>query len=127
MFLVTLVALAVLVASIAGFSPKATAYASEDDASTDGIKLELNSVDELAGKRIGMVNGSNFDKLLLDNVKGVSQDDIYYFNNNPETIGALKAGKVDAVINDSPLAQLAVNKNDDIGLLPEYVVDDSYG
>ena len=73
------------------------------------------------------MNGAYFDKLVLENVKGVSQDDIYYFSNNPETIGALVAGKVDAIINDSPLAQLAVNKNDGIGLLPDYIVDDSYG
>ena len=127
MLLVALVLLAVLVASVTGFAPKAMADASEDGANADGAELEFPSVAELAGKRIGVVNGSTFDKLVLENVKGVSQDDIYYFSNNPETIGALEAGKVDAIINDSPLAQLAVNKNDGIGLLPDYIVDDSYG
>ena len=125
--LVVLTVLAALVASMAGFAPKAMADASEDGANAGDVELEFTSVADLAGKRIGITNGSYFDELLLENVKGVSQKDIYHFNNNPETIGALQAGKVDAVVNDSPLSQLAVNKNDGIALLPEYVVDDRYG
>ena len=124
--LVTLVMMAVLIASVAGFATKAMADESEDGANADGVELELTSIDELAGKRIGIVSGTYFDELLLENVKGVSQNDIYYFNTNAEVIGALKAGKVDATINDSPIAQLAVNRNDGIGLLLDYVVDDSY-
>ena len=125
--LATLVVLAALVASIVGFAPKAMADASENGASADGAKLEFTSVSELAGKRIGIVSGTRFDELVLDAVKGVSQDDIYYYNSNAEAIGALREGKVDAVINDSPIAQLAVNKNDGISILPDYMVSDSYG
>ena len=89
--------------------------------------LEITSLGELAGKKLGMLSGSHFDQLLIDTVEGISQGDIYYFNNNSEIVGALKNEKIDAMITDSPIALLAVNKNEGIGIIPEYVVEDHYG
>lgn len=89
--------------------------------------LEMKSPKELAGKKIGMANGGAFDILVKQNVKGVSTDDILYFNSNAEMIGALKAGKIDAVVTDSPIAELAVSKNEGIGIIPEPIVEDHYG
>ena len=120
-------ALALLLAAIPGFAQKAMADESADAANPKQVALEINSLNELAGKKIGMVSGVHFDVLLTETVAGISQQDINYFNSNPEMVGALKAGKIDAVICDSPIALLAVSKNDGIGILPEYVKDDRYG
>ena len=90
-------------------------------------KLEINSPNELVGKKLGMLNGSIFDQLILQNVKGTSSGDFLYFNSNAETVGALKAGKIGAMITDSPIAELAVNKNKGIGIMPESIMDDHYG
>jgi len=102
--------------------PAHFAYA-QDDATS---KLEINSVADIMGKRICMVAGSAFDQLLLKNYQGVSQDDISYYNNNAEMIGALKASKSDVMIADLPIAQLAVNRNDGVGIVPEPLVEDRY-
>jgi len=89
--------------------------------------LEITSVSELAGKKAGMLNGGIFDLLLANNVEGVSQDDFMYFNSNAETVGSLITGKIDAMITDLPIAQLAVNKQSGIGIVPGYIVEDHYG
>lgn len=112
-----LVALCALVAFPAHF-----AYAHDDKAP----KLELNSVNDVIGKRICMVSGTAFDQLLLNKYEGISQDDISYYNSNAEIIGALKANKADAMIADLPIAQLAVNRNEGVGIVPEPLVDDRY-
>ena len=124
--LVSLVMFAVLFISMASARPYAMAQPSSDSSDADSPALEFNSLGDLAGKRIAVMSGTVFDQLVLDHVEGVTQDDISYFNSAAETIGALKAGKVDAAINDSPLALLAVNNNEGIGILPEYVVNDRY-
>ena len=90
-------------------------------------KLEVKSTGELAGKKLGMLNGSIFDQLIPQSVKGASSSDFLYFNSNAETAGALKAGKIDAMITDSPIAELVVNKNKGIGIMPESIMEDHYG
>ena len=72
-------------------------------------KLEYTTIDELKGKKLGMLNGVIFDQLLMSNREGFSQDDMSYYNSNAETVGALQAKKVDAMITDQPIAELAVN------------------
>ena len=130
--LFALFALAALLAF--ALSPNAEALAESTDDAAGGATgegsdtaLEISSLDELAGKKIGMVSGVHFDVLIIENVKGISQDEISYFNSNAELVGALRAGKIDAMIVDSPIAQLAVNKNEGIGIVPQYVVEDHYG
>ena len=63
----------------------------------------------LKGKKLGMLNGVIFDQLLMSNREGFSQEDMSYYNSNAETIGALQAKKVDAMITDQSIAELAVN------------------
>lgn len=72
-------------------------------------KLEYTTIGELKGKKLGMLNGVIFDQLLMNNREGFSQDDMSYYNSNAETVGALQAKKVDAMITDQPIAELAVN------------------
>ncbi|MDO4806826.1 MAG: ABC transporter substrate-binding protein/permease [Coriobacteriales bacterium] len=108
--------------------PPALAEETSADTSASGESstLEFTAVDQIIGKKLGMLNGGAFDTILLKNYPDVSQDDILYFNSNAETIQALKTGKIDAMISDLPIAQLAVSKNDGIGIMPEYLVEDHY-
>lgn len=100
-----------------------TAAATSENASN----LEIQTLKDTVGKKIGMINGCAFDQLLLKNCEGMSQDDFYYYNSNAETLGALTARKIDVMVTDLPIAQLAVNKNDGIGIIPEPYVEDHYG
>ena len=88
--------------------------AASDDAST----LEFTTVDEIIDKRLGIVSGAAFDTIMLDNYDELTQDDFLYFNSNAELIQALKTDKIDAMITDLPVAQLAVSKNGGIGIMP---------
>lgn len=90
-------------------------------------EVEIGSVEELAGKRLGMLIGGIVDQLVMSNVEGVSQGDILYFNSNAETVGALQSGKIDAMITDAPIGELAVNKNEGLGVVPETIIEDHYG
>ena len=120
-------ALTVMLALALGFVPKAIAEPTGDEANEEETStLEFSSLDELPGKKLGMLSGTTFDILVTRNIEGVSQDDILYFNSHAEIVGALQAGRVDAMVTDLPIAQLAVNQNAGIGLLPEFVVDDRY-
>ena len=103
--LIALSAFAALVACIFGFAPHAMADSSGAAEGGSDATLKITSVSELAGKKVGMLNGGIFDLLLANNVEGVSQDDFMYFNSNAETVGALITGKIDAMITDLPIAQ----------------------
>jgi len=124
--------LALLVVTLA-FAPQAmaaqdggTSTADDTSPAENAPTLEITSIDQLSGKRLGMLSGAAFDTLLMNNIGGITQDNILYFNSNAETVGALLANKVDAMVTDLPIAQLAVNKNEGIGMIPEYVVEDHY-
>ena len=110
-----------------GIVPRALASdAASASSSKASTKLEINNVDDLVGKRIGMVNGTVFDKLLMKRVEGVKSSDIMFFNSNAELVGALQSKKIDAFVTDSPIAELAVNQNEGIGVIQEPIQDDKY-
>ncbi len=96
-------------------------------ATTGATPLEYNNIDELRDKKIGMLNGAVFDQLILKNFEGFSQKSFKYFNSNAEITGALLTEKVDAMITDLPIAQLTVNKNEGIGIMPDPLMEDHYG
>ena len=90
-----------------------------------GSTLEYNSLDELDGKRIGAVSGGAYDLLVEQNMDGTYE--FSHYNSVSDLIAALKSGKIDAFPTDEPVARLAANKNDGIGIIPEIIVEDEYG
>ncbi len=94
------------------------ATTTQPPATASAAALEYNSIEELRDKKIGMLNGAVFDQLILKNFEGFSQKSFKYFNSNAEITGALLTEKVDAMITDLPIAQLTVNKNEGIGIMP---------
>ena len=114
-------ALAILaMATLVVFSGRA--LASEDSGEAE---LAYNSFDELDGKTIGVLSGGVYDKLVSENLSGTYT--FAFYNNVSDCIAALRSNKIDAFTTDEPVAQLAVNKNDGIGIMPDVVVKDDYG
>lgn len=103
------------------------ASAAPATSAADTQDLEIPTVNDLVGKRIGTVAGSAFDELVANNLEGVSDGDFTYYNTIAELVSALKANKIDALIADQPVGKLAVSRNDGIGLIPEPIVEDHYG
>ena len=98
----------------------------QTDTSSDAASTEFTSVDQLYDKKLAMINGSSFDTILLHSYDEIHQDNFLYYNSNAESIAAVKARKADAMITDLPVAQLAVSRNDGIGIMPERLVEDHY-
>ena len=94
---------------------------------TTGPELELKTVDDVIGTRIGLRTGGTVDLLLTQNYDEISMDDFSYYNTTVEMVGALKSNKIDAFVTDLPVSSLAVNRNEGIGILPEPLVEDHYG
>ena len=121
------VALLFVVLGLAPGAPGAFAQSTGGSSSAgDSATPEIKNLNELADKKIGMVGGMMFDKFIEDRIPAVGKENILYFNSNAECVGALQAGKVDAFVTDSPIAELAMNKNDGLTLLPEKLMDDKY-
>ena len=95
-----------------------------EEGGSEEAELEYNSLDELDGKRIGAVSGGAYDQLVQQNMDGTYE--FSYYNSVSDLIVALKSDKIDAFPTDEPVAQLAVNKNDGIGIIPEVIVEDEY-
>lgn len=79
---------------------------------------------EIAGKDIGVITG--FDEVLKD--EDLSQENRFTYDPTAtDTVMALKAGRVDVVCLDDPVAQLAVNTNEGLAILPEAINKVDYG
>lgn len=130
--LALLVSAALLVVALMPL-PKALAESAGDTSATDestaqdSSTLEIQTIDEIPGHKLGMLNGGAFDQLVMQTLDGISQNDIMYFNSNAEVVGALQARKIDVMVTDSPIAELAVSQNDGLGIIPEPIMEDHYG
>ncbi len=84
---------------------------------------EYGSLDEIAGKKIGMITG--FDTVL----KGAldHENAFVYYPTATDSVTALRAGRVDAVCLDEPVARLAVHANEGICIMPDTVAEAEYG
>lgn len=85
---------------------------------------EYTRLDEITEKNIGVITG--FDEVLKD--ENLSQRNRFtYYPTATDTVMALKAGRVDVVCLDEPVAQLAVHANEGIAILPEEINKVDYG
>ena len=96
-----------------------------DDNSTSSTDLEYNSLDELDGKRIGVVSGGISDELIEEYVGGSYT--FYYYNSTSDMLVALQSKKIDAFAADEPIATLAANRYSWLGIISEDICEDKYG
>lgn len=90
-------------------------------------KAETNtvkSVEDLAGKKIGVQLGTTGDIQATEYEEKGST--IERFNKGNDAIQALKQGKVDCVIIDEQPAKAFVGKNDDLNILDEKFIVEEY-
>lgn len=87
----------------------------------------VHSVDDLAGKTIGVQLGTTGDIYASDEYEN---DDagttIERYNKGADAVQAVKQGKIDCVIIDSQPAQAFVDKNDDLQILDEDFTTEEY-
>ncbi|MBR1771855.1 MAG: ABC transporter permease subunit [Lachnospiraceae bacterium] len=93
---------------------KASAGSSEK---SDGV---YENVDELAGKRIGVMTGTIHDRLVE---KRLPTAQIVYFNTIADMLDALKAGKIDAMIRPQSGALFISYEEKSITWLDEHLTD----
>ena len=84
---------------------------------------QYNTVEDLAGKRIGVVTGMIFDQIAEEKIPGCQ---LFYFANYADTAEALSNGKIDAYLADEPVARKLVLSHPGQSIMTR-VMDDSYG
>ena len=70
----------------------------------------IKNVSDLAGKKIG-VQTATTGAAATENITGVQKTDIQYFETIDGAFTAMKAGQVDAVVNDFPISAYYVKGN----------------
>ena len=111
--------LALALTAVMAAVPAAGVYAEEN---SSGIM----SVDDLAGKKIGVQLGTTGDIYASDYEGDEAGTTIERYNKGNDAIMALKQGKVDCVIIDSQPAAKFVEKNDDLAILEEDFATEEY-
>ncbi len=83
---------------------------------------EIKSVDDLAGKTIGVQAGTTGDIYCTDDY---GQENVKQFNNGALAVAALENGQVDCVVIDNEPAKSFVEANDGLKILDtEYITED---
>ena len=85
-----------------------------------GAKGVYRSVDELAGKRVGVITGTIHDSLAA---KRLPTAQIVYFNTIADMLDALKAGKIDAMVRPQSGALFISYEDKSITWLDEHLTD----
>ena len=90
----------------------------------DGKAQAFTSITQLEGRQVGVTTGTMLDQILAKNIPGAVP---VYFNNYQDQVTAIKAGKLDAMIMDTPMAILleASNKGE-VMILEEKLQNDTY-
>ena len=91
-------------------------------AGTSAARFE--ALADFEGTTLGALTGSYQDQLAQDAIPGVS---IQYYDDIASMLLALQNGYVDGVLNDLPLATLAVARQPELAIFSETIAPDSYG
>ncbi|WP_026498862.1 transporter substrate-binding domain-containing protein [Butyrivibrio sp. WCD2001] len=86
---------------------------------------ELKSFEDLGGKRVSMLTGAPFEELVRSFAPDVAE--FSYYNNMPDILLALKQGKTDAILQNNALADLAVNRDNELAHFPEILKESTFG
>ena len=78
---------------------------------------------EFDGKVIGILTGSSFEPVTLEKFPN---SEYVYFDNNSDLILALEQGKIDAFVEDEPVARMINKEKPNIDYLKKVLVEDDY-
>jgi polar amino acid transport system substrate-binding protein len=85
---------------------------------------EIKSLEDLAGKTVGVQQGTTGQELAKEKANA---SEVRPYPEGPDAINALKAGTVEAVIIDTPVAQNAVEKSGGIEIAENVPTEEDYG
>lgn len=86
----------------------------------------VHSVDDLAGKKIGVQLGTTGDTYVSDDYKDDGQTEIERYKKGADAVQSLKQGKIDCVVIDSEPAKAFVAQNNDLTILDSEYADEEY-
>jgi len=84
---------------------------------------DIASIDDLAGKKIGVQQGTTGDIYASDDY---GDDNVERYSKGMEAVQALAQGKIDAVIIDNEPAKVFVSENEGLIILDEAYADEEY-
>ncbi len=116
-------ALRKVIACLLGSLVILTAFAGCGKTEQQTEALQYNTIEDLAGKRIGVVTGMILDRIAEKNIPDCQ---LSYFTNYADTAKALSAGKIDAFLADEPIARKLVLSHPEQSIMTK-IMDDSYG
>ncbi len=76
-----------------------------------------------SNKRIGIVTGSSFEAITLEKFPDA---EYFYYDSTSDLVTALENNKIDAFVNDEPVARMAHNENSSIDYIHEPLIKDDY-
>lgn len=85
---------------------------------------EIKSLEELSGKTVGVQQGTTGQELAK---KKSGASEIRPYPEGPDAVNALKAGTVEAVVIDAPVAQDAVEKTGGVEIAEKVPTEEDYG
>ena len=86
---------------------------------------EFTTIEELDYKKIAIIKGASFDKLLRSDER-LTHCEILYYNSHSDIIQSLIGGKSDCVVTDKPAAECIMRTNDRLMMLDEEFCSDDY-
>jgi ABC-type amino acid transport substrate-binding protein len=85
---------------------------------------EIKSLSDLEGKTVGVQQGTTGQELAKEKANA---SEVRPFPEGPDAVNALKAGTVEAVVIDAPVAQDAVEKSGGIEIAEKVPTEEEYG
>lgn len=98
---------------------------SASQASQAEASPEFTDFSDLKGKRISMLTGAPFEELVRSKAPDIGN--VTYLNSTSDLIQALKSNKTDAFLMNNAIAQLMINKDDELALFPQSLQDGTFG
>ena len=88
-------------------------------------EAELKEFSDLSGKTVSMLTGAPFEELARSKNKDIRE--FTFYNNTPDMLLALEAGKTDAVLINNAIAALVVNRSEKLAHFPPSLQDGVFG
>src|SRR5215213_10222277 len=85
---------------------------------------DIGSLEDLEGKTVGVQQGTTGLELAKEELGGA---EVRPFPEGPDAVNALKAGTVEGVVIDAPVAQNAVEKSGGIEIAEKVPTEETYG
>ena len=84
-----------------------------------GVRSRASAVDTLSGKRIGVQTGTTHPQIAAQFAPSAQ---LVYFDSTADVFTALRAGKIDAVCTNTPIARFVMIEDDRISMLGDELI-----